>query len=139
LPWDVFDTIWKVFLRAFGGHLDCWNWSSISRVMVWIKFVTLLSLLVWAPLRSYLIFGKLWRYSYSFSPALCRFSLGFHVLSPWLYPFHLTRNLFFLCLCHESRIFFISYSSWPYIKVSGGGVDFCPWMVDLEYCTNLLA
>jgi len=91
-----------------------------------------------ALLRSYLIFGKLWRYSCSFSPVLCRFSSGSHVSFPWLYPFHLTRNLFFLYLCHESRIFFTSHSSWPYIKVGDGGVDFCLWMVDLEYYANLL-
>ena len=39
--WDVFGTIWKVFLRNFDGHLDSWNWSSIPRVMVWIKFMIL--------------------------------------------------------------------------------------------------
>ena len=39
--WDVFSTVWKVFLRAFGGHLDCWNWSSIPGVIVWMKFVTI--------------------------------------------------------------------------------------------------
>ena len=137
--WDVFGTVWKVFLRAFGSHLDRWNRSSIPGVMVQMKFVTLPSLLVWALLRSYLIFGKLWRYSCSFLPALCRFSSGSHMSSPWLYPFYLTRNSFFPCLCHKSRIFSTSHSSWPCIKVSGGGVDFCPWMVDLEYCTNLLA
>ena len=38
--WDVFGTVWKVFLRAFGGHLDHWNRSSISGVMVQMKFVT---------------------------------------------------------------------------------------------------
>ena len=26
---------------AFGGHLDCWNWSSIPGVIVQMKFVTL--------------------------------------------------------------------------------------------------
>ena len=129
----------KGLLKAFGSHLYHWNWSSIPGVMVQMKFVTLFSLLVRASLRSYLVFGKLWRYSCSFLPALCRFFSGSHVLSPWLYPFHLTRNSFFPCLCCESRIFSISYSSWPYIKVSGGGVDFCPQMVDLEYCANLLA
>jgi len=41
LLWDIFDTVWKVFLRAFSGHLDCWNQSSIPRVMVWMKFVTI--------------------------------------------------------------------------------------------------
>jgi len=49
------------------------------------------------------------------------------------------KEFFFLCLCCESRIFSTFHSSWPYIKVSGGGVDFCPQMVDLEYCANLLA
>jgi len=138
LLWDVFGTIWKVFLRTFGDHLDCWNWSSIPRVMVQMKFVTLLPLLVRAPLRSYLIFDKLWRYSCSFLPALCRFSSGSHMLSPWLYSFHLTRNLFFLCLCHKSRIFSTSHSSWPCIKVGDRDMDFCPWMVDLKYYANLL-
>ena len=38
--WDVFGTIYKVFSRASGSHLDCQNQSSIPRVMVWIKFVT---------------------------------------------------------------------------------------------------
>ena len=138
LPWDIFGTIWKVFLRAFGGHLDHWNQSSIPRVIVQMKFMTLPFLLVWALLRSYLVFGKLWGYSCSFLPALCRFSSGSHVLSPWLYPFYLTRNLFFLYLCRKSRIFSTSHSFRPCIKVSGEGVDFCSWMVDLEYCANLL-
>jgi len=40
LFWDIFGTIWKVFLRAFGGYLDHQNQSSISRVIVWMKFVT---------------------------------------------------------------------------------------------------
>jgi len=35
-----FGTVWKVFLRAFGDHLDCQNWSSIPGVIVWMKFVT---------------------------------------------------------------------------------------------------
>ena len=32
--------VWKVFLRAFGGHLDHQNQSSIPRVIVQMKFVT---------------------------------------------------------------------------------------------------
>ena len=40
LLWDVFGTVWKVFLRAFGGHLDCQNWSRIPGAMVKMKFVT---------------------------------------------------------------------------------------------------
>ena len=128
----------KGLLKAFGSHLYHWNWSSIPGVMVQMKFVTLLLLLVWAPLRSYLVFGKLWKYSCSFLPTLCRFSSGSHVSSPWLYSFHLTRNLFFRCLWHKSRIFSTSHSSWSCIKVSSGGVNFCLQMVDLEYCANLL-
>ena len=38
--WDIFGTIWKIILRASGGHLDCQNQSSIPRVMVQMKFVT---------------------------------------------------------------------------------------------------
>ena len=129
----------KGLLEAFDGHLDHWNWSSIPGVIVQMKFVILPPLLVRAPLRSYFVFGKLWRYSYSFSPALCRFSSGSHVLSPWLYPFYLTRNLFFLCFCCKSRIFSIFYFSWPCIKLSDRGVDFYLQMVDLEYYANLLA
>jgi len=40
LLWDIFGTVRKIFLRAFGGHLDCWNQSSIPGVMVQMKFVT---------------------------------------------------------------------------------------------------
>ena len=38
--WDVFGTVWKVFLRAFGDHLDRQNQSSIPGVMVRMKFMT---------------------------------------------------------------------------------------------------
>ena len=62
-----------------------------------------------------------------------------HVSSPWVYPFHLTRYSFFPCLCRKSRIFSTSHSSWPCIKVGGGGVAFWPRMVDSEYWVNLLA
>ena len=58
---DHFEIIQKIFLRDFSGHLDHWNWSSIPRVIVPMKFVTLSFLLVQALLRSYLIFGKLWK------------------------------------------------------------------------------
>ena len=85
------------------------------------------------------IFGILWRYSCSFSPAFCKLSSDSHVSSPWVYPFHLTRYLFFPCLCREFRIFSTSHSSWPCIKVGGRGVAFWPRMVDLEYWVNLLA
>ena len=43
LPWDIFGTIWKVFLSAFGGHLDHWNQLSIPGAMVWIKFIITMS------------------------------------------------------------------------------------------------
>ena len=138
LPWDMTSIDQKVFSRAFWCCWDCgncWkNWWKYGQM----KFVTLPLLLVWALLRSYLDCSILWRYSYSFSPVFCKFFSDSHVLSPWVYPFHLTRYLFFPCLCCKSRIFSTSYSSWPCIKVSGRGVAFWPQMVDSEYWVNLL-
>jgi len=129
----------KGLFKGFPYPLRLWesskNWWRYDRM----KFVTLPPLLVRAPLRSYLVFGILWRYSCSFSPAFCKFSSGFYVSSPWVYPFHLTRYSFFLCLCCKSRIFSTSHSFWPCIKVGGGGVAFWPQMVDSEYWVNLLA
>ena len=130
---------WKVFLRAFHSPWDCENCWRIDGDMAKWSLWHYPPLLVWALLRSYLVFGILWRYSCSFLPAFCKFSLGSHVLSPWVYPFCLTRYLFFPCLCCKSRIFSISHSSWPCIKDSGGRVALWSQMVDSEYWVNLLA
>ena len=41
-----FGTVWKVFLRAFGSHLDYQNQSSIPRVIVQMKFVIVVFLIL---------------------------------------------------------------------------------------------
>ena len=145
ISWWIVDAL-RHFALCLKGLLKGFLMYSIASEIVeysWsysqMKFVILPFLLVWALLRSYLVFGILWRYLCSFLPEFCRFFSGSYISSPWIYSFYLIRYLFFLCLCCKSRIFSTSHSSWPCIKVGGEGIDFFSQMVDSEYCTNLLA
>jgi len=56
--YQQFSIVWKVFLRAFGGYLNHWNWLSISRVIVQIKFVILPFCLHVAPIILFILSKK---------------------------------------------------------------------------------
>ena len=73
--WDVFGTVWKVFLRAFSGCLDCQNQSSIPGVMVQMKFVTLPMCYLSLPP------CKTLEYVHQLMKPLWKYSLYHHLLS----------------------------------------------------------